>query len=155
MGPCDVAAGRANSVRGARERRKPLYLGNVAWALSVSGQLDERTALVIIDQVLQADTVRLAEHSHPLSHGISSCPGQENKGCKNDVFIVPSELDNKVVKSSNGFPSHRRTHAVREYPQRNAGYDCEKNATVRQGQGMAAETTPPLRDAQKPRGGNR
>ena len=33
---------------------------------------------------------------------------------------------------------------------RAAGYDCVINATVREGQGMTAETTPPLCVAQKP-----
>ena len=46
------------------------------------------------------------------------------------------------------------THAVRELPQRAAGYDCENNATVREGQGTTARTTPPLRDGQKPWGGH-
>ena len=31
-----------------------------------------------------------------------------------------------------------------------AGYDCVINATVREGQGMTAETTPPFGVAQKP-----
>ena len=60
------------------------------------------------------------------------------------------------------------THAVRELPQRAAGYDCENNATVREGQGTTARTTPPfvkgrvrlrettplLRDGQKPWSGH-
>ena len=46
------------------------------------------------------------------------------------------------------------THAVERVTSRAAGYDCENNATVREGQGTAAETTPPLRDAQKPWGGH-
>ena len=47
------------------------------------------------------------------------------------------------------------THAAREQPQRNAGYDCENNATVPEKQGSTAETTPPKKKhAQKLWGGH-
>ena len=51
-------------------------------------------------------------------------------------------------------------HAGRAHPScervtsRSAGYDCVNNATVREGQGMTAETTPPSGVAQKPWGGH-
>ena len=41
-------------------------------------------------------------------------------------------------------------HAVERVTSKAAGYDCVIKATVREGQGMTAETTPPLCVAQKP-----
>ena len=45
------------------------------------------------------------------------------------------------------------THAARELPQKNAGYDCENNVTVRE-RSTTVQTRPPFRDAQKPWGGH-